>query len=144
MNNVKQIVINSIDGQKIYSIEDSAARTELANIVEGAPEELDSFKEAFEKFKENDDVLPGIIANITRNANAINAETTRAQAAEKANADAISEEATRAAEAEKELQEEIELITSSLLGNLPVVRSYSLNARERHYFGKFLDRKSVV
>lgn len=83
MEDIKKIVINSPDGQKVYGIEDSEVREELANVVDGAPEELDSFKEAFEKFKEGSDALAAIKKDVARNAEAIAAEAEFARDAER-------------------------------------------------------------
>lgn len=60
MDEIKNIIIMGPQGQKVYGIEDSEAREELANVVDGAPEELDSFKEAFEKFREGGEVLESV------------------------------------------------------------------------------------
>ena len=60
MEDIKKIRIVSLAGEKDYGIEDSEARQDVPQIVEGAPEELDSFKEAFEAFKEGSEALAGI------------------------------------------------------------------------------------
>ena len=56
MDEIKGIRIVSLTGEKEYGIEDSEVREELAEVVDGAPEELNSFREAFEKFKEGGEV----------------------------------------------------------------------------------------
>lgn len=101
MENIKAIVVNGPNGQQEYGIEDAEARENVQEIVEGAPEELDSFKEAFEKFKEGSDALTVIAEDVERNAEAIAAEATRATAAEQALGKAVTNEATRATEAEQ-------------------------------------------
>ena len=82
MDEIKGIRIVSLTGEKEYGIEDSEVREELANVVDGAPEELDSFKEAFEKFKEGGEALAGIAAEVAAVGKAVTDETGRAQAAE--------------------------------------------------------------
>lgn len=103
MENIKAIVVNGPNGQQEYGIEDAEARENVQEIVEGAPEELDSFKEAFEKFKEGGDALTVIAEDVERNAEAIAAEATRATEVEQALGKAITDEATRAEQAEAAL-----------------------------------------
>lgn len=94
MNKIKGIRI----GEKEYGIEDSEVREELANVVDGAPEELDSFKEAFEMFKEGGEALAGI-------GKAVTDEAARAERAENALDDKITAETDRAKEAEGEINQ---------------------------------------
>jgi len=104
MDEIKGIRIVSLIGEKEYGIEDSEVREELANVVDGAPEELDSFKEAFEKFKEGGEALAGVTADVTRNAEAIAAETERALNAEETLGKSIAAEAERARSAEEDIK----------------------------------------
>ena len=101
MNEVKKIRIVSLSGEKDYGIEDSALRQDVQQIVEGAPEELNTFKEAFEAFKEGNEMLAAVRVDVQKNADAIAAEVQRAQAAEQKNADAIVAEKARAQLAEQ-------------------------------------------
>lgn len=98
MDEIKGIRIVSLTGEKEYGIEDSEVREELANVVDGAPEELDSFKEAFEKFKEGGEALAGIAAEVA------------------AVGKAVTDEAGRAKQAEQALEEKIEEIDSQING----------------------------
>ena len=82
MSEIKKIVVNSVDGQREYGIEDSQARQNVQEIVEGAPEELDSFREAFEAFKEGDEALASVYTAVQANAKAIAEEAERAEQAE--------------------------------------------------------------
>lgn len=111
MDEIKGIRIVSLTGEKEYGIEDSEAREELANVVDGAPEELDSFKEAFEKFKEGGEALAGIAADVAAVGKAVTDEAGRAKAAEEELEVQIADEAARATAAlaaEKTRAEQVE------------------------------------
>lgn len=82
MENIKAIVVNGPNGQQAYGIEDAEARENVQEIVEGAPEELNTFKEAFDAFKEGSDALERITEAQQANAKAIEDEAVRAAAAE--------------------------------------------------------------
>lgn len=104
MNEIKGIRIVSLTGEKEYGIEDSEVREELANVVDGAPEELDSFKEAFEKFKKGGEALAGIAANVAAVGKAVADETERAQSVEQVLDGKIGEEVRRAVIAERGIE----------------------------------------
>lgn len=104
MDEIKGIRIVSLSGEKEYGIEDSGVREELANVVDGAPEELDSFKEAFEMFKEGGEALAGIAADVAAVGKAVTDEAGRAQQAEQVLDDKITEEVRRATIAEQEIE----------------------------------------
>lgn len=104
MDEIKGIRIVSLTGEKEYGIEDSEVREELANVVDGAPEELNSFKEAFEKFKEGSEALAGIAAEVAAVGKAVADETERAQSAEQVLDGKIGEEVRRATIAEQGIE----------------------------------------
>ena len=104
MSEIKKIVVNGVDGQREYGIEDSVARQDVQEIVEGAPEELDSFREAFEAFKEGDEALASVNTAVEANAKAIEDEAKRAVAAEEMLKADITAEASRATMRENELE----------------------------------------
>ena len=107
MDEIKGIRIVSLTGEKEYGIEDSEAREELANVVEGAPEELDSFKEAFDKFKEGGEALAGIAAEVAAVGKAVTDEAERAEQAEQALDRKIAAETERALSAESAIEDAI-------------------------------------
>lgn len=80
--------INTIDGD---SNTDGSFRKAIADVVGAAPEAYDTLKEIADKLKTNDDLHTAINTAIAEKAakTDLNAEVTRAKAAEKANADAI-------------------------------------------------------
>lgn len=118
MDEIKGIRIVSLTGEKEYGIEDSEARQDVQQIVEGAPEAFDTFKEIAEYIAEDGATAAEIIKNVAANAQGIADEITRAKAAEeeleKQIADeaarataAVAAEKTRAEQAEEELREKI-------------------------------------
>lgn len=96
MENIKAIVVNGPNGQQEYGIEDAEARENVQEIVEGAPEELNTFKEAFDAFKEGSDALEQITEAQQANTKAIADEAKRATEAERA----INASVTEAAQAQ--------------------------------------------
>ena len=84
MDEIKGIRIVSLTGEKEYGIEDSEARQDVQQIVEGAPEAFDTFKEIAEYIAEDGATAAEIIKNVAANAQGIADEITRAKAAEEA------------------------------------------------------------
>lgn len=92
MGDIKKIVIKSLQGQSEYGLEDTEAREDVQQIVEGAPEALDTFKEIAEYINQHGEVASEIIKSVKDNADAIANETIRAKAAEQEIYDYLSEE----------------------------------------------------
>lgn len=78
MEDVKEIRIVSLTGEKEYSIEDSVARKDVQLITEGAPEAFDTFKEIAEYIAEDGATAAKLIEDVVKNSEAITEERERA------------------------------------------------------------------
>lgn len=128
MDEIKGIRIVSLTGEKEYGIEDSEVREELANVVDGAPEELDSFKEAFEKFKEGGEALAGIADDVAAVGKAVTDEAGRAKEAEKELANAITEESKVTDEKIANEQARAEMVEQTLANDIAKAPNLALRA----------------
>ena len=99
MEEIKEIIIKTPNGQKKYGIADSEARQDVQQLTEGAPEVFDTFKEVAEYIEQDGATAAEIIKNVAANAQGIADEITRAKNAEAALSTEISESATRQSQA---------------------------------------------
>ena len=84
MEEIKEIIAKTPNGQKKYGIADSEARQDVQRLTEGAPEAFDTFKEIAEYIAQDGATAAEIIKNVAANAQGIADEITRAKDAEAA------------------------------------------------------------